>query len=406
MIKKNRIAVIILILFQGRLEAQQIFSVNKSIQYCIQQSETTLKYLPNQQPNIPRSIAVNSANWKYVDYKDWTCGFWPGILWMNYEITKDTLWKKAADTFSSQLIPLSQIPVIDHDLGFEIFCSYGNAYRLTKNLAYKKILLATADTLATLYNPKVGTLLSWPRNAPGIDWPLHHNTIMDNMMNLELLFWASRNGGSKKLYNIAYKHAETTMKNHFRKDYSSYHVVLYDTATGKKVKGITHQGYSDSSMWARGQAWAIYGFTMVYRETRDNKFLDFVQNTVDVYLKRLPADLIPYWDFDDPLIPDIPKDASAAAITASALLELSQFIKDNKKAKLYRAKAEEMLQKLSTSKYQSNTMNSAFLLHSTGNKPVNGEVDASIIYADYYYEEALIRLKKLQEHKSIYANYN
>jgi unsaturated chondroitin disaccharide hydrolase len=224
------------------------------------------------------------------------------------------------------------------------------------------------------------------------------------MMNLELLCWASKNGGDKRLYDIALTHALTTMHNHFRPDYTSYHAVLYDTLTGKKIKGITHQGYADTSMWARGQAWAIYGFTMMYRETKRTEFLDFVQKVADVYLQRLPADLIPYWDFSAPGIPNAPKDASAAAITASALLELSGLTTDKAKATEYRAKAEQMLATLSTDQYQSRAANSAFLLHCTGNKPIDGEVDASIIYGDYYYMEALLRLKKLQEGKSIYTN--
>jgi unsaturated chondroitin disaccharide hydrolase len=223
------------------------------------------------------------------------------------------------------------------------------------------------------------------------------------MMNLELLFWAAKNGGGPRLYNIAIMHAKTTMKNQFRSDYSNYHVVVYDSTTGKVIKRITHQGYSDSSMWARGQAWAIYGFTMCYRETNMPKFLDFAQKVANVYLERLPKDLIPYWDFDDPSIPKAPRDASAAAVTASALLELSTIVKDKDKAINYREKAEQMLAELSTDKYQSRNINDAFLLHSTGNKPANGEIDASIIYADYYYVEALLRLKKLQKGKSIYA---
>jgi unsaturated chondroitin disaccharide hydrolase len=210
------------------------------------------------------------------------------------------------------------------------------------------------------------------------------------------LFWAAKNGGGKRLYDIAVSHAATTMKNHFRPDHTSYHVVVYDTLTGKKIKGVTHQGYSDSSMWARGQSWAIYGFTMVYRETKDPVFLDFAQKVTDVYLERLPADLIPYWDFSAPDIPNAPRDASAAAVTAAALLELSTFVKEESKAALYRKKAEQMLEQLSAA-YQSRSANNAFLLHSTGHKPNGGEVDASIIYADYYYMEALMRWKYSQE---------
>jgi unsaturated chondroitin disaccharide hydrolase len=187
------------------------------------------------------------------------------------------------------------------------------------------------------------------------------------------------------------------MKNHFRPDYTSYHVVVYDTITGQPIKKQTHQGYADSTMWARGQSWGIYGFTMCYRKTKNAEYLAFAQKVADVYLKNLPEDEVPYWDFNAPDIPNAPKDASAAAITASALLELSTFVTDTAKAQGYRQKAEAMLASLSFGKYQSRNTNSAFLLHSTGHKPNGGEIDASIIYADYYYIEALLRLKKLQE---------
>ena len=392
------------IAFAGcKTSGQNTIDTSKELKYCLTQATKTVGGLTDSSM-IPRSIANGKTEWRFVNYRDWTCGFWPGILWYNYEYSKDEKWKKEATRFSSALFPLVDSAAIDHDLGFQVFCSVGNGYRLTKDTVYKTILLRAADTLAKLFNPKVGTILSWPREVPGVDWPLRHNTIMDNMINLELLFWAAKNGGSKNLYDIALKHAEITMQNHFRSDYSSYHVVVYDTATGKKIKGITHQGYSDSSMWARGQSWAIYGFTMVYRETKDSKFLDFAQNVTDVYLKDLPEDLIPYWDFNAPNIPKEPKDASAACVVASALLELSTFVTDKTKAGEYRNKAEKMLTSLSSDKYQSRNVNNAFLLHSTGHKPNNGEVDASIIYADYYYIEALLRLKKLQEGKTIYQN--
>lgn len=378
--------------------------VNKELDYCLQQTSEAIKDLKSDSSFIPRSIGNGKKEWRYVNYRDWTCGFWPGILWYEYEYTWDIKWKIEAARYAEALFPLIDSAAIDHDLGFQVYYSIGNAYRLTGDSVYKQLLLRAADTLSKLYNPKVGTILSWPRAVKGTDWPLRHNTIMDNMINLELLFWASQNGGSKQLYDMAVKHAETTMQNHFRSDYSSYHVVVYDTATGKKIKGITHQGYNDSSMWARGQSWAIYGYTMVYRETRDQKFLDFAQKVSDVYLKKLPDDLIPYWDFNDPAIPNAPKDASAACVVASALLELSTFVADKSKAAFYRDKAEQMLAALSTERYQSRNVNTAFLLHSTGHKPNGGEIDASIIYADYYYIEALLRLKKLKEGKSIYQN--
>src|SRR3990170_5002356 len=390
------------ILFAG-CASPTTLDVNKDLDYCLEQASKTVSGLTDSS-QIPRSIANGKTEWRFVNYRDWTSGFWPGILWYAYEFSKDDKWKSQATRFSKALFPLVDSAAIDHDLGFQVFCSIGNGYRLTNDSTNKSILLRSADTLSKLFNPKVGPILSWPREVPGVDWPLRHNTIMDNMINLELLFWASKNGGSKNLYDVAVEHAETTMKNHFREDYTSYHVVVYDTATGKKIKSITHQGYADSSMWARGQSWAIYGFTMSYRETKDKIFLDFAQNVTDVYLKDLPEDQIPYWDFNAPEIPAAPRDASAACVVASALLELSTLVEDKEKAKMYREKAEKMLEELSSSRYQSSSVNNAFLLHSTGHKPNGGEIDASIIYADYYYIEALLRLKKLQDGKNIYQN--
>jgi unsaturated chondroitin disaccharide hydrolase len=397
------IIAILTAVFASCKTAPSSLDVNNEIDYCISQTSKTIHSLTDSSA-IPRSITNGKTAWRIVSYRDWTSGFWPGILWYVFEYTKDEKWKVEADKFSKALFPLVDSAAIDHDLGFQVYCSIGNGYRLTGDIGYKSILLRAADTLSRLFNPKAGTILSWPREVPRVEWPLRHNTIMDNMINLELLFWASKNGGSKNLYDIAVKHAETTMNNHFRDDFTSYHVVLYDTATGKKIKGITHQGFADSSMWARGQAWAIYGFTMVFRETKDKRFLDFAEKITGVYLDRLPADRVPYWDFNAPGIPDEPKDASAAAITASALLELSTLTTEEEKAAAYRNTAEKILASLSSKEYQSRNINNALLLHSTGHKPNGGEVDASIIYADYYYIEALLRLKKLKEGKSIYQN--
>jgi unsaturated chondroitin disaccharide hydrolase len=374
----------------GYAQKSTSFDVNKELEYCGAQTSKTLKVIPDDGTS-PRTVPNGSKEWKFVNYKDWTSGFLPGELWYLYEATGDKKWKNEADKFSRFLTPLSVSKANDHDLGFQIFNSFGNGYRLTKNKEYKDIILKTADTLATLFNPKVGTIQSWPHNKYG-----GHNTIIDNMMNLEMLFWASKNGGNKKLYDIAVKHAETTMQNHFRPDFTSYHVLIYDYESGKKIKGITAQGYSDYSMWARGQAWAIYGFTMVYRETKDPKFLDFAHQLARVYLDRLTTeDLIPYWDFNAPGIPNEPRDASAAAIVSSALIELSSFTKDKNLKNEYLKKSKQMIVSLSE-KYQSGDVNSAFLLHATGHKPAGTEIDCSINYADYYYLEALLRLQKLK----------
>lgn len=400
---KKKILAIFVAVFFGLFKVQAQVNPDQALLYCAEQAKSTLKLIPSQQPDIPRSINSGKKNWRFVDYKDWCSGFWPGVLWYLYEATGNNQFKLAGDKFSKELTPLSMEKAFDHDLGFQVFNSFGNGYRLTHNTEYKQIILRTADTLATLYNPKVGTILSWPRSVPNMEWP-QHNTIIDNMINLELLFWASKNGGRKYLYDIAVNHAKTTMKNHFRSDFSAYHAVVYDKLSGKKIKGVTHQGYADNSMWARGQSWAIYGYTMCYRETKNPAFLDFAQKVTDVYLKSLPADGIPYWDFNDPAIPNAPKDASAAAVVASGLLELSTFVKDNTKRENYFKAAEHMLTTLSSVDYQSRNENSAFLLHSTGHKPNGSEIDASIIYADYYYIEALLRLKKLQKGISIGQN--
>lgn len=382
-----------------KVMAQSDFQAQRQISYCAAQAQKTLDKMPQTGNDIPRNIDQGKTGWRYINYRDWCSGFWSGILWYLYEGTKDDRWRDAAQKFTARLSPLATQPGFDHDLGFMVFNSFGNGYRLTGNPAYKKIILQSADSLATLFNPKVGTILSWPSMVKKMNWP--HNTIIDNMINLELLFWASKNGGGTRLYDIAVKHAETTMRNHFRQDYSAYHVVVYDTVSGKKIKGVTHQGYADNSMWARGQSWAIYGYTLCYRETKKPEFLAFAQKVADVYLDHLPKHLVPYWDFNDPGIPNVPKDASAACVTASALLELSGFVKDKKKAAFYRSKAVAMLKILSSPQYQSRDVNDAFLLHSTGHHPAGTEIDASIIYADYYYLEALIRLENLQSGEAL-----
>lgn len=367
------------------------FAYKKHLDYCEAQATKTLAQLPDNSL-IPRNIGPDKKNWNLVDYEDWTSGFWPGVLWQLYEYTHDEVWKTKAEYYSQLLVPLSERPATDHDLGFQIYNSIGHGYRITKSSTYKDILLTTARSLARLYNPKVGTILSWPVMVGKMNWP--HNTIIDNMINLELLFWASHNGATE-LYDVAVKHAETTMNNHFREDHTTYHVVVYDPLSGKKIKGVTHQGFADESLWARGQAWAIYGFTMVYRETRDPRFLDFAQKVTDVYLNRLPENRIPYWDFDAPGILNQPRDASAAAVTASGLLELSGYVTDSEKAGYYMDQAVQMIQGLSTEVFQSRDQNPAFLLHSTGHYPNGSEIDYAIIYADYYYLEALLRLHKL-----------
>lgn len=402
--KKIVLGLSLLMLCACSRQAVTTMDVDKALDYCVKQTKRTLSELKGDSvidyTMMPKNIMDSLSVWncQKAAKEEWTAGFWPGVLWYDYEYSNDPAIREEAEKFTSSLEFLSKIPAYDHDLGFLIFCSYGNGYRLTNNPAYKQVILDTADTLATLFNPVVGTILSWPREVKSCNWP--HNTIMDNMINLEMLFWAAKNGGDKKLYDIAVAHADKTMKCQFRPDYSSYHVAVYDTITGHLIKGVTHQGYADNSMWARGQAWAIYGYTVCYRETKDPKYLDFVQHVSDIYLKGLPEDYIPYWDFSAPGIPNAPRDASAASIVASALLELSTYL-PVEKAEEYRMYAVNMLKNLSSPAYQSGDSKPSFLLHSTGHWPNGSEINASIIYADYYYIEALLRLKKLNEGKDL-----
>jgi unsaturated chondroitin disaccharide hydrolase len=334
----------------------------------------------------PRTF--ENGKFKMVKSNDWTSGFFPGILWYLYDYTRDDKWLKQAQVFTAKLSK-EQYNKTTHDLGFMINCSYGNGYRLTHNEEYKKVLIQAAKSLSTRFNPKTGVIRSWDHNADKWKNPV----IIDNMMNLELLFRATRLTGDSSFYRIAVTHANTTMKNHFRPDYSSYHVVDYDPETGAVLGKMTHQGYSDASAWARGQAWGLYGYTMCYRETGDKKYLLQAQNIAKFIFSNptLPKDLVPYWDYNDPGIPNVPRDVSAAAIMASALYELAGYSKGND----YKQKADMILSSLSKSYLSPPNENAGFvLLHSTGHKPAKSEIDVPLNYADYYYLEALLRSQK------------
>lgn len=389
----------------AQLAAVPVLDVDAALDYCTRQVHRSLDALITDSTDyamIPRNIQGSDSVWscRRCTPDEWCSGFWPGVLWYTFEASGDSAVRRQAELYTSPLEYLSQRPAFDHDLGFLMFCSYGNAYRLTGDRHYRDVILASADSLATLYNPAVGTILSWPRN---VSWLGGHNTIMDNMINLEMLFWAAKNGGSHRLYDIAVHHALTTMKYQFRPDGTCYHVAVYDPTDGHLIRCQTHQGYADSSTWARGQAWAVYGYTMVYRETGDRRFLDFACKVTDAYLSRLPEDYVPYWDFDDPSIPGAPRDASAAGVVASALLELQGYV-DTERAAVYRAAAEKMLASLGTPAYRSGDARTSFLDHSVGNMPAGSEIDAAIVYADYYYIEALLRLRDLQTRGTLAIN--
>jgi rhamnogalacturonyl hydrolase YesR len=328
-----------------------------------------------------------------VASKDWTSGFFPGNLWYMYELTQDKKWLEKAKEFTAP-IEQEKLNGTSHDMGFKIFCSFGNGYRLTKDSKYREIMIQSARTLITRFNPKVGSIRSWDHHAEVWDFPV----IIDNMMNLELLFWAFKETKDSTFYQVAVNHANTTMKNHFRPDYSSYHVIGYDPQTGAVTKRNTHQGYSDESSWARGQAWALYSFTMCYRETGDKKYLNQAENIGNYILKNpsTPNDLIPYWDYNAPKIPNEPKDVSAASITASAMYELSTMVPE--KAVFYKEIADKIMKSINKNHRAVALTNKGFLLtNSTGNLPAKLEMNVPIVYADYYYLEALLRKRKLNK---------
>ena len=328
-----------------------------------------------------------------VPSKDWTSGFFPGELWFLYEYTQNNFWKKKAQQHTD-ILEKEKMNGSTHDMGFKVYCSFGNGYRLTQDEHYKEVLLQSARTLATRFKPAAGIIRSWDHSTAKWACPV----IIDNMMNLELLFWATKESKDSTFYRIAVDHARTTMKHHFRPDFSSYHVIDYDRITGQVLKKNTHQGFADESAWSRGQAWALYGYTMCYRETRLPEFLEQAQN-IEKYLfthPNMPEDLIPYWDFDAPAIPDEPRDVSAATVIASALYELSLY--DPEKGERYRSNADKIIENL-TKHYRATLKkdNGFLLLHSTGTKPTNTEVDVPIVYADYYFIEALMRKNKLEK---------
>lgn len=374
--------------------------IETAIAYCLHKTGITLNDM-GESTLFPRFIKSNEYHWELYKSPGWTGGFWPGILWYAREYDTKPELKLAAEKFTMALEPVLNKPVKSHDLGFLFQNSFGHAYRSTGEKKYRDVLLVAADSLITLFNPNTGTLLSWPARAKDKTFA-PHNTIIDNMMNLELLFTAARETGDSTYYNIAVTHAMTTRENHIREDSTTWHVVVYDDKTGRVLQKKTHQGYSDESVWARGQAWAIYGFSMCYRETGIEEFLNTAHALSSAYLKRLPDDMIPYWDFNDPEIPHAPKDASAAAIAASAFIELSRLAQSKELKQRYWDSALQILKNLSSEKYRAGNRNAAFLLHSTGSKPGNYEVDVPIIYADYYYLEALVRANDMsRDHVSI-----
>lgn len=345
----------------------------------------------------PRTIKNGSIH--YTPLRDWCVGFFPANLWLTYKLTGDDKWKAQAENFTESLDTLQYLTTT-HDLGFMIGCPYLAGIRFADKDDYKSVIVQAAKSLSTRYRPEAGVIQSWDTDR---GWQRKRGwkcpVIIDNMMNLELLFEASLISGDSVYYDIAVKHADMTLKNHFRKDYSSYHVVDYDPETGQVRSKQTAQGYADESAWSRGQAWGLYGYTVCYRYTKDRKYIDQAVKIADFIFnnKNLPKDMVPYWDYNAPDIPDAPRDASAAAITASALYELSGYIDVND----YIEKADLILQSLSSSNYCAKLGENGnfILMHSVGSLPHGNEIDVPLNYADYYYLEALLRRYYLMQSK-------
>lgn len=378
----------------------------------IKRSEQQTMFLLNTTPDtdsIPRTFQNGKV--EMVDVEDWTSGFFPGVLWMLHYHTNDANWKAIAEKYTEKLFPI-QYYKGDHDVGFIMMSSYGLGYKNYPSDRSKEILVNTAKSLSTRFIDKAGTIQSWnkKKSHSGKLWEVP--VIIDNMMNLELLFAASKFTGDNHFREIAIQHADNTLKNHVRPDYSTYHVVSYNATTGEVTDQDTWQGFSRNSTWARGQAWAAYGFTMCYRETGEQRYLDAAVKLTDYYLEHenLPSDLIPYWDFNvgqEGYVPDwnytpvrgekVLRDASAAAILSSALLELSS-ISPEFYDKYFKS-AEKTLKKLSSRTYlaKRNTNGGFILKHSMGNFPRNSEVDVPLNYADFYFLEALYRYKTLKK---------
>ena len=337
--------------------------------------------------NTDGTIKTNSA-------RGWISGFFPANIWFLYEYTRDPKWLDMARRRTAPLDTLRRYTKT-HDLGFMVGCPCAAAYRLTGEEAYRQLLIDASDALLTRFSPAVGLIRSWD-NKNGDPNP--YRVIIDNMMNLEMLFWASKHTGDPVYRDVAVRHADITMKNHFRDDASSFHVVSYNDDGTVESRG-TFQGYSDSSAWARGQAWGLYGYTMCYRETGDAKYLKHAERIADFIMHHpnTPADRIPYWDYNAPDIPDAPRDASAAAVVSSALFELSTLVPEAD-GKRYFDYAETLLMNLSSDAYLARKgANGGFILmHSVGHLPADSEIDTPLNYADYYYLEAIGRYLSLR----------
>ena len=367
--------------------------INNDINFSTRQYSLMLQQIGREgKVRIPKTID-KLGRMVYIPIDDWCSGFFPGSLCYLYQLTNDKSWLVQSKRFTEALDSIQYL-TWHHDVGFMIGSSYLNIYRLSPNKAYKKAIIQTAKSLCTRFRKKAGVIQSWNvdrgwQSKRGWTCPV----IIDNMMNLELLFEATRLSGDSTYWKVAVSHANKTLENQFRKDGSCYHVVDYDPNNGAVLHRQTAQGYADNSAWARGQAWAVYGYTVCYRYTHDRKYLDQAVKTLNFVMQNpnLPDNLIPYWDFDAPNIPNEPRDVSSAACIASALYEMNNYLPDNG----YTSLADRIIRSLSSPEYRAPLgKNGCFLLmHSVGSIPHNNEIDVPLNYADYYFLEALTRRK-------------
>lgn len=364
---------------QSRQDEKIVADAAEQLRHLVEYTEQLVKDSIGVSPRT-----MEKGELQLVRRGDWTSGFYPGVLWQMFALTKDKSWKDCAKAATAR-IEGEKDNGRTHDMGFKVYNSFGKGYQLTGDSHYRDVIMHAAKTLSSRFNPTVGCIRSWDHNTDKWQFPV----IIDNMLNLELLFATTKLTGDSTYYRIAVSHADKTLENHFRPDGGSYHVVDYDPQTGEVKHRHTHQGYAHESTWARGQAWAIYGFTMCYRETGEERFLKKALALFSWLSERLPEDGVAYWDFDAPTIPNEPRDASAAAVMASALYELDDLV-PHKPA--LRELADRIITSLTANYRNAKGTNSGFLLtHSTGSKPHHSEVDVPLIYADYYYLEALLR---------------
>jgi unsaturated chondroitin disaccharide hydrolase len=383
---------LIFVCFLTGCDSNKTENLHDKIELSIERAlEQYLGMLDEMNGNItyPRSVNTSNGITKYVNEYDWTSGFFPGSLWYLYELTGNDEIKKSAVKYTEGLEAI-KYDSTTHDLGFMIFCSYGNAYRLTKNPKYKEVIEQSAATLSTRYSNTVGCIRSWDFGK----WKFP--VIIDNMMNLELLYWVGKSNSNNELIEIADSHAYITMLNHYRENMSTYHVVDYDPSTGNVIDKCTFQGLHNESEWSRGQAWSLYGFVMSYRETGREDYLLHSKRIANYLINYLKNEAVPYWDFSLPSKVGEPRDASAAAIIASALIEL--YVLTDNHNKQYIEVATDILNELTSDNYLADAgSNNFFILkHSTGHKPHNSEIDVPLNYADYYFIEAIKRYKDLK----------